>query len=415
MDLLQGVFHDVKYHWHYLAVDYRRKYYSTNRNPRVIQSKFQNQTLISLRTFPQCKYLIKPGEFLSVVPKDKKSKQTLNNPTELDLITPHEDDFFVGFDDTFLIRERRELVSKLNSIKRVNSAPELVSLRNELIGKHSCTCVCHDVTQQQMSNGEADESNLEGKASNLKDMIRYFMGAKKNNDNESSTNQSPFKGHESNMSLLQDVLLLPELDEGTSGQSPLRHSPQVSGIHSQLQSFVSKLGNGGSKLSYGSSGHPIVLESGGKTGLNLPADEKRRVWKTVLNEASLSAARISTGAEKSSDLKLRNFSSDFIDAKPQNLNNENDEVVKSADVFAANLEQAKRQFGRVTGEVEERKVDLKSKIEQIVQSQFGNDQKYIVAGRPFTSYSSRSRPFSTGEVYGEMGILSYYAASDVDE
>lgn len=56
----------LRYKVKYFIVDTKLKWYSTSRNPRLVQSKFQGQTLITLRVHPRDKYLVKPGEFLSV-------------------------------------------------------------------------------------------------------------------------------------------------------------------------------------------------------------------------------------------------------------------------------------------------------------------------------------------------------------
>ncbi|KAF3988716.1 hypothetical protein FT663_03219 [Candidozyma haemuli var. vulneris] len=60
----------LRYKVNYFIVDTRSKWYSTSRNPRLVQSKFQGQTMITLRVHPHDKYLIKPGEFLSLEKKD---------------------------------------------------------------------------------------------------------------------------------------------------------------------------------------------------------------------------------------------------------------------------------------------------------------------------------------------------------
>lgn len=60
----------LRYKINYFIVDTKLKWYLTSRNPRLIQSKFQGQTLITLRVHPHDKYLVKHGEFLTLEKKE---------------------------------------------------------------------------------------------------------------------------------------------------------------------------------------------------------------------------------------------------------------------------------------------------------------------------------------------------------
>ena len=79
-------YRDLKFRINHLLVAYRQKYYSTDKNPRVIQSRVQNQQLLSLRTFPKDPYLTgsdKPFLHLSNEYEETES-QYLDNSDERD-------------------------------------------------------------------------------------------------------------------------------------------------------------------------------------------------------------------------------------------------------------------------------------------------------------------------------------------
>lgn len=69
MPTIPETYKRIRYKVNFFIVDTKLKWYLTSRNPRLIQSKFQGQTLISLRVHPHDKYLVKKGEFLSLEKK----------------------------------------------------------------------------------------------------------------------------------------------------------------------------------------------------------------------------------------------------------------------------------------------------------------------------------------------------------
>ncbi|RKP32731.1 hypothetical protein METBISCDRAFT_20999 [Metschnikowia bicuspidata] len=68
---VEDVFHSIKYKVDYYLIHARINYYSNSKNPRVIQNRFQDQIITTLRTTPHDPYLIKPGEFLTLAKKEQ--------------------------------------------------------------------------------------------------------------------------------------------------------------------------------------------------------------------------------------------------------------------------------------------------------------------------------------------------------
>lgn len=86
MESILHKYRDLKFRVNHLLVAYRQRYYSTHKNPRVIQSRVQNQQLLSLRTFPKDPYLTgsdKPFLHLSKEYEETES-QYLDNSDERD-------------------------------------------------------------------------------------------------------------------------------------------------------------------------------------------------------------------------------------------------------------------------------------------------------------------------------------------
>lgn len=65
LDTVEAVYKQARYQVDYRLVQARLKYYSNSKNPRVIHTKLDNQCLVSLRTNPFNPYKVKPGDFLT--------------------------------------------------------------------------------------------------------------------------------------------------------------------------------------------------------------------------------------------------------------------------------------------------------------------------------------------------------------
>lgn len=71
---LDEVIHSVRYNFEYYRIHATLNYYSNSRNPRVIQARFKNQKLTTLRTNPHDPYYTRPGEFLTLAKKRDHDK-----------------------------------------------------------------------------------------------------------------------------------------------------------------------------------------------------------------------------------------------------------------------------------------------------------------------------------------------------
>lgn len=71
----EDMIHNVRYKMDYYMIHARLNYYSNSKNPRVIQTRFQNQKLTSLRTNPHDPYFVRPGEFLTLAKRNPDPEQ----------------------------------------------------------------------------------------------------------------------------------------------------------------------------------------------------------------------------------------------------------------------------------------------------------------------------------------------------
>lgn len=240
-DACRHMFHEIRYQFDYMKMDYRQKYYSNRKNPRVIHTKLQNQKLLTLRTFPRDKYFTKAGEFLK-------------------LDESYEDKDWDKDEDEY---DESALISEYGSGDVISSTPSI-------------------------------EETPKGYAEFL--LEKLGIGLNENTDPD----------HAKANDLKKLVINL--------------CCPRLSRDHDNKE-FAMKCENS-------SPPSPPRKDSLG----GILADQQGGVWKSVLNDISLSAARISTGLSSNGAKEFSRLSSDFVDAKFK------------SDVFAANLEQAKAMY-----------------------------------------------------------------------
>lgn len=118
------VVHDVRFSVDMLRAKYTQWYYNTDRNPRVIHTRLPQQQLLSLRTWPRDKYLIKPGEFLTLA--RRHPKVSLASDYRQHLRPAYLKGVFESFDDMAISDRPAVHVSP----RRTQSAVE-------------CACLCH--------------------------------------------------------------------------------------------------------------------------------------------------------------------------------------------------------------------------------------------------------------------------------
>lgn len=263
------VYRRARYKVDYHLIELRRKYYSNSRNPRVIHSKLKRGILTTLRTCPNDKYLAKPGEYLSI---EGAEPEPQSEPFDdlVDLYLEEPEEPLVDLEDT------RSATDHENG-----PSAEIMSAETP-------------ATQfTPLSNDE------------------FVLGSK------------------SDLNLHFDKMAATP----AKTESPAKYKPSMS----DLQKVWSRLPFTQYKL------QSIMKRNAAATATTESVEayqitkcaqsEDRRVWKTVLNDVSLSAARLSTGSDVGSKDEFENLSGDFTDYKR-----------KPVDVFADTLVRGRAKF-----------------------------------------------------------------------
>ncbi|CAI5759810.1 unnamed protein product [Candida verbasci] len=233
---LNQFYHDLKFKFDIHRIESRLKHYSLNDNPRIIKEKQQDQSLISLRTYPKEKY--------------KDSSNFLKNSSTLQ-------------QDYLLLEE-----------------------------------VTRTIRDQEI----------------IRDQTRDL-----NEENLFSTFQIDLNVEISN-------------DENVNDQDEEDEKPKNK-LYDFFVSNMNKLKGGTTEKET----TPLVEEKVQEP----PVKEPPQIWKMVLNDVSLSAARLSTGSSSIPIINNTNIRGDFTrnnTPTSNEINNEND------DIFAINLQQAKNKY-----------------------------------------------------------------------
>lgn len=267
------VYRRARYKVDYHLIELRRKYYSNSRNPRVIHSKLKTGILTTLRTCPNDKYLAKPGEYLSIEGEESDPQSDPQSEPIDDLV------------DLYLEEPEEPLVD----LEDIASATDDEN-------RPSAEIMSADTPATQVSPISNDE---------------FALGSK------------------SDLNLHLDKMAATPVKTG----SPAKSRPSMS----DLQRVWSRLPFTQYKL------QSIMKRNASATATTESVEayqitkcaqsEDRRVWKTVLNDVSLSAARLSTGSDVGSKDEFENLSGDFTDYKR-----------KPVDVFADTLVRGRAKF-----------------------------------------------------------------------
>ncbi|CAK7895871.1 hypothetical protein CAAN1_05S05622 [[Candida] anglica] len=254
-------YREARYHFAYAKVSYRQKYYSSSKNPRVIQAKMGNTTLLSLRTCPRDQYLVKPGEFLALERKDKVYVEE-ESSTENKVIDP-----FLGF----------------------SRSP-------------SMQCVCASQIEQEGS-GSTDSSKP-----SFMDRMRSLTGRDSGGLIETPVTSNVNTPIQTTNKSIQKYIPPPPpppppLSESSNEPQPPPLPPRpTTEKPSRYKSLIGRLHQPSSSRSVSLSSKSRV-SSGGE------------VWKNVLNDVSLSAARVSIGHSPKTSIHFKVLSGDFIEAE----------------------------------------------------------------------------------------------------
>ncbi|KAK6462054.1 hypothetical protein DFJ63DRAFT_313205 [Scheffersomyces coipomensis] len=437
MGSLIQTFRFIRYKIDYYYVDYKQRYYSTNRNPRIIQTKLQNKQLISLRTFPKDKYFTKPGEYLMLEPKSCDVHELpLSSSSPLEPINEIAGDVvsFLSFDETFIQshnrKNRKVGVSLPTTDIRINSVPDLMfSSKNNAHHKPStCICECHENNVSPLESLELVKSNpkelKQPKSSKVRERFKRYIRIPSKSTHPLPLNDPPSNidsnihvpieldvgmgmGLDKEKNQDNNPLLLKLADSPIKLSSSSSSSPLIS-PQQQFYSLVSKLSSS-SLLPFGNDSSELK-----DTSTIMPKSPK--VWKTVLNEVSLSAARISTGSTPSHLIDSRKVSADFIDAKSLN-NNENEQEQSETDLFAVNLAQAKMKYNAI---ITKSNHNNNVKMSTLLEKNGGFYHHYLNrnGGQRHGSNTSAVTGCGTvamGELYGDNGILAMYNDSEPED
>lgn len=311
MESILHKYRDLKFRVNHLLVAYRQRYYSTHKNPRVIQSRVQNQQLLSLRTFPKDPYLTgsdKPFLHLSNEYEETES-QYLENSDERDYtlfeytndmsLKAHdsathgksysEPNFGEGYFLTFRLElpinpssdEQHQEITQFDPTQPAEQCEPLLDmlittdeyLSGSSISPVSFPCTCHCHTFEKIP----PQSSTNKRNHNVKEKFYDFVV---NNFSK------------------------------VTGQG----NDTVATISSNIETFT-----------------PLDIQATDsietvpdKTD---PTKGTDRIWKLVLNDVSLSAARLSTGSSNIPVVNNQNIRGDFINAKVKTItNNENEDI-----------------------------------------------------------------------------------------
>lgn len=308
MPTFHELYKDVQYRIRYWEISYRQKYYSTDKNPRVIQTKLPNQKLISLRTLPHDKYLIKPGEFLSVSYEPDKSSAMVvekHNKSRFNIQPKDYENYlesrngkklFGGFDDTVIGSPM-----KSQPLRRVKSVTDLVSLQAQ------------EEEEEEEEDATAEDKILSASSLNTFSLLSPSLLPKiPSGKSIRRFIKSPW------------AKLTPLPEQNDPPGSP-RKSDKIL-PPSRVQSIVSKLSAPScierktcpcTKCSARRPSSPANNENDQDPVLEI------QPWTKIYNDISLTAARVSTGSLPSSRHDFDNLSSDFVRPKLVNKNLDN--------------------------------------------------------------------------------------------
>ncbi|CUM50502.1 unnamed protein product [Debaryomyces tyrocola] len=374
MHSLQYTFHDLRYKVEYYKTRYKQRYYSNDRNPRVIQTKLKNQRLLSLRTQPHDKYFIKPGEFLALVPKklDRNINQIIEVDTSryLKALFLKQRDLFKGYDDNALTEK-----SYSGFHMEQNKYGNIRSYSGSVYLNTSFTDIPN--TFKHNTNTASQRTSLVSILSPAQS--NSFVDIESNRQHLLCTSRSTSPLIDLN-SITSDINGIPFINPSSNY---LNRS--ITSSDDNLIDFenvkVLPIGTSGI-LSFGSKMQNLSLKR--NTSLN---NDKRRTrvqnsWKLVLNAISLSAAKVSVGLSPKTCHDFENLTPDFINAKSaENKTSIASGTYSKGDIF----------------NVKERSNEYKSTIEQCMFTD-GNIQKY-----PTINDS-----IAQSHYYNESGFLSMY-------
>ncbi|KAI5950689.1 hypothetical protein KGF57_004237 [Candida theae] len=299
MGYFKEAYHDVRFNFNHFVVDYKRKYYSLNQNPRVLRARVSNQPFTSLRTYEYYPPLPGTNEEESEESFDDENKENVPehwlSSTNMDLFPS----FDACFDHTENGPPPRRILSEADIDQVGDDLLESFSLDMK-VGSNS----------SHGRNFEMVHSDTESGHNIHTDSGMQYVG--------------PFH-------LVYPTPLSTEVKKGH----------RLSRIIRSFSDAATRCGqNDASNASSLSLENMEQQEkSDEQVGRKPPPtvdQPSNKIWKMVLNDASLSAARVSTGNSTSPVVTNQCIKADFTDARAV--------PPKQGDIFAQHLEQAKLKY-----------------------------------------------------------------------
>lgn len=279
-------FRDLRYHINYAKIDYIQRYYSTSHNPRVIQARIGNEQLLSLRTYPQDEYLVKPGQFL-VLEKRSKIEDLRNElinfqsaaPGSSSKLQPFNNDDFLNF-------------SRLSSFQEGEEGQEQELQHKE---EQSMSLLEKEAENNEFGNGiDSEEIPVESKEALPKKSLKQRLKSFK----------TCYQGMHLLLLLLLSQLQIPSPILETLSGAQLITKEKEQDKERKNEEEAREIQYKNRREEEIPPGSVCSKQSNGS-----------EVWKSVLNDISLSAARVSIGYPPKLKQHFKNLSSDFIDAE----------------------------------------------------------------------------------------------------
>lgn len=310
MESILQKYRELRFRFNHLLVAYRQRYYSTDKNPRVIQSRIQNQQLLSLRTFPRDPCLTNNDKPFLHLENEYEESQYFANCNERDYTS------FEYINDVS--------VKAHHSLKRSYSEPNFgegyfLTFRLELATNTSSEEQHQEIVYNQINTAQEPIEQFEPLLDMLITTDDYFSGNSispvsfpctchchtfEKISPESSTNK---KNHNVKEKLYDFVI---NNFSKVTGQG----NDTVATISSNIETFTP----------------PDIQATDIVNDDEIAPDKVKgtdRIWKLVLNDVSLSAARLSTGSSNIPVVNNQNIRGDFINAKVKTItNNENEDI-----------------------------------------------------------------------------------------
>lgn len=297
MDKIDYYAHKIKYTLQLYRIEYLQKYYSNSKEPRIIQNKLTKK-LTSLRMFPRDRFRKEPGEFLKV-------QKTKEDTSQIQLINL--DDSLILNSAIMPIESRQdvdgEYLSEEGQVQNEQPEERKGTQSPELNSSQVCECECHSSIEQEVGTklqkqGKRRFFNFPGKLSKILipspiiEIESSLVTPKEPSDE--NLPMIPYKLPQKLLGSIENLLSDKSLKDDvrrhsyTEGVTPFFFDPK-----------------------------PLLSnnETDDNNSLQEQSNREKEVWKTVLNDVSLSAARISTGGTPVNAEEFANLTSDFVDSK----------------------------------------------------------------------------------------------------